>query len=607
MLLACSLCSVAPGYAADDPASALGLDNETPEAAPAARSPRPASKIAENVTVVTADDIKRLNAHTLADVLQTIPGFQLDYQRTPTTFSGFSLQGANINTVLVLVDGVRQNDFQVGMAEPGLIPVQQIERVEIVKGAASAAWGPALGGVINVVTKSPEWDRAAGGNLSGSIGRRATADSRLELSGAAGTFGYYLAGGNLRSDGLRPNNGTEFNHVSAKTVWRDFAGGTLTAGGAGYNNHQGMDEGTVWGWPVHDDASRSQGTGYLKYSRPLAARLTLDLDGYALQRKGEADFNDRIAGENLPYQYTRVNESSRGVGARLSWGDSRRNVVAGAEYGHDSSRSVQVAPTNFLWFDQDWDRGAAYANGTLSFGSVTILPGIRFDRTGIASDYGSATLGVTWQATGKTLLRGYGARGYGLPSTAHQNGLMRVTTAQAGFETEELPYLWLKVTYSYNRLRDIEPFGSGIPSNLDRQGIEIEGRTTPWRGLSLTGGYTFTYVKDTDTGGRLKSNSDQAVPPHLVKLGLFYDEADLGLRGALTGNHIVWNASEGYPAAGRGMLWDLHLSWKVEPQAERSPELFFSGRNLFSNVQTIMSELFVNTPRWFEGGVRWNF
>ncbi|HEY3488658.1 MAG TPA: TonB-dependent receptor plug domain-containing protein [Candidatus Deferrimicrobiaceae bacterium] len=607
VLLACSLCSVAPGYAADAPASALGLDNETPEAAPVARSPRPASKIAENVTVVTADDIARLNAHTLADVLQTIPGIQLDYLRTPTTFTFFGIQGTHNTTVLVLVDGVRQNDFQLDMAEPGLIPVQQIERIEIVKGAASAAWGSALGGVINIVTKSPDWERPSGGLLSGSIGRRATADSRLELSGAAGSIGYYLAGGNIRSDGLRPNNGTELNHASGKVVWRDSAGGVLTVGGAGYNNHHGMDEGTTGGWPVHDDASRSLASGSLKYTRPLAERLTLDLDGYALDRMGEADLNDRIAGENLPYRYTRVNESSRGAGARLSWGDSSRNLVAGAEFGHDRTKSEQIAPTSVLWFDRDWNRWAAYANGTLSIGRVTVLPGVRFDHTGIASDYTSVTLGATWQATGKTLLRAYGARGYGLPSPVQKHDLMHVSTLQAGFESEELPFLWIKGTYFFNRLRDIELVGPGTLSNQDRQGFEMEGRTAPWLGLSLTAGYTFTYARDADSGTRVKTANGQVVPSHLLKMGILYDEADLGVRGALTGSHVVWNAVEGDLSASRGMVWDLHLSWKVKPQAELSPVLFFSGRNLFSNVQTTDAELYVNTPRWFEGGVRWNF
>jgi vitamin B12 transporter len=161
------------------------------------RFPRPASKIAENVTVITAADIERLNAHTLAEVLHTVPGIQLDYLRTPTNFSFFNLQGVLNTTVLVLVDGIRQNDYFQNLAFAGNIPVQQIERVEIVKGAASTAWGSALGGVINVVTKSPNPERVASGVVSGSIGSHYTADSRAELSGTLGKFGYYLTAGNL--------------------------------------------------------------------------------------------------------------------------------------------------------------------------------------------------------------------------------------------------------------------------------------------------------------------------------------------------------------------------------------------------------------------------
>lgn len=123
------------------------------------RFPRPSSRIAENITVITADDITRINAHTLADVLQTIPGIQLDYLRTPSSFSFFNVQGAFSTTVLVMIDGIRQNDFDQNMAIPGSIPVQQIERIEIIKGAASASWGSALGGVINIITKEPNPER----------------------------------------------------------------------------------------------------------------------------------------------------------------------------------------------------------------------------------------------------------------------------------------------------------------------------------------------------------------------------------------------------------------------------------------------------------------
>ncbi len=540
-------------------------------------------------------------------MLQTIPGIQLDYQRTPGTFTFFNIQGALNTTVLVLIDGVRQNDFAQNMAEPGLIAVQQIERIEIVKGASSAAWGPAPGGVINIVTKAPAWDRPLGGTVSGSIGKRATSDSRLELSGARGQVGYYLTGGYINSDGLRPNNGVGLTHFEGKGAWLDPAGGTLTAAFSTLGTHRGIEEGLVYGGPVHDDDARWLNQGYLKYRRPLAARLTLDLDGYALGRRSTTMLNDRNDGVNIPSIHTLGRESGRGADARLSWGDSRQNLVTGVEYGHQESRSDEIAPGNASFFDRSWDRGAAYANWTLSLGPVTVLPGLRVDRTGISGNHASYTMGATLQATEKTLLRAYGSRGFGLPYAILQRDLPTVTTFQAGVESSEIPFLWVKGTFFHNRMRRIESASNDLLTNQNRQGFELEGRTVPMYGLSLTGGYTFTCVTDADTGDRLRTNSDQSVPSQLVKVGILYDHAGLGLRGALTGNYIDWNADAGYPAHGKGTVWDLHLSWKVRPQDELSPELFGSGRNLFSNVQTVFDDLYANTPRWFEGGVRWRF
>ncbi|HEY5995646.1 MAG TPA: TonB-dependent receptor plug domain-containing protein [Candidatus Deferrimicrobiaceae bacterium] len=607
MLLACRLSGVGTALAADDPASALGLADETP-GLPSALSPRPASKIAENVTVVSADDIARINAHTLADVLQTIPGFQLDYQRTPGTFSFINLQGAQSNTVLVLVDGVRRTDFQLGATDTTVIPVQQIERIEIVKGAASAAWGPALGGVINVVTKSPDWGRTAGGLLSGSIGRRTTADSRLELSGAAGNVGYYLTGGNLHSDGLRANNGTETNHFHGKLSWLDSSGGTLTGGYTFLDARRGTDEGMFAGtFPVHDDDGRRWSSGSLRYERPLAARLRLEVDGHLFGRDDTLEQNDRIDGVNIPFFHLRTRESGRGGAARLTWGDSRRNLAAGAEYGHVTSRNQQTAPDPQLIFDRGWDQGALFLNGTWSIGPVTLLPGVRYDHTGLSGETTSYTFGATWQATEGTLLRSYGARGFSLPSVLQQGGLMKVDSFQAGVESTDVPYLWIKGTYFNNRLRNIEATGSFVLSNQRQEGFEVEARTVPRLGFSLTGGYTFLYANDTDTGERLQTSGAQTVPPHLLKLGLLYDGTELGLRGAINGNYVAWNAAADQPAAGRGMVWDLHLAWRVQPRRELSPELFFSGRNLFSNAQTFRTDIYPNPDRWFEGGVRWRF
>jgi vitamin B12 transporter len=573
-------------------------------------SPRPPSRIAENVSVITADDIARINAHTLADVLQTVPGIQLDYLRTPSTFTFFNIQGALNSTVLVLVDGIRQNDFYQNIAEPGLILVQQIERIEIIKGAASAAWGPALGGVINIVTKSSDPDRGLTGMLASSLGERTTTDSRLELSGTLDRLGYYLTAGKLYSRGLLPNNGTNLNNLYGKLSWLTPAKGTATAGFSYLHTRRGADEGYFTGvGVVHDDNENRRLNGFLKFSQPLAERLNLEMDAYATSRDDRTEQNDLIAGEVIPYQHSQLLELSRGLNTRLIWGDNRQNLATGFEYSHAESKMQSILPSAPPSTDRSWDRWAVYANGSVTFGSLTILPGIRYDNAVISREYVSTTLGATYQLTDKTILRTYGAQGYGLPSPANQRqALMKVSTAQVGVETAEIDFLWLKATYFYNRLRDIEAAQSvETLTNQNRQGIELELRTVPLFGLSLTGGYTYTEAKDADTGARLQSNRDQSVPPHLLKLALNYDYVALGLRGALTGNYVDWNAEAGTFGKNGPLIWDLHLTWKIMPQVELSPELFFSGRNLFSGVQSTNTELFSNAPRWFEGGLRFKF
>lgn len=606
VLLASLLCGALPVFADDDPLETLGFtDQAEAPLVSTSRTPRPTSKIAENVTVITADDIIRLNAHTVAEVLQTVPGIQLDYLRTPTTWTSFNIQGALSTTVLVLIDGIRQNDFDSNIALTGLIPVQQIDRIEIIKGAASASWGPALGGVINIITKTPNPEHSVSGMVSGSIGSRFTADTRAELSGTKERVGYYLTAGNLHSDGLSANTGTNLNSLYGKLVYTLPGNGTVTFGMSHLAAKPGMDEGDTpsWGF-VHDNNEYRRNNAFLKFQQPLTAKLNLDLDGYLTNRDDHTKLFSSIYGPN---DYA-VRDASRGANARLTWGDSQQSLVTGFEYAHTQASSTDLLSSDPAIYDRSWDRWALYGNGAYTVGRLTILPGMRLDHTGISGDNLSYTLGATYQLAENTTLRAYGAQGFTLPTPRNQtNALQKIKTVQGGIETGTVPYLWLKGTYFFNALRNSESVGEIAITNQDRQGFEIEARTTPFFDVSLTGGYTYLFARNSDTGERLQTNSQQAVPPHTVKLALNYTKSDLGLRGALTGNYVWWNAADGDPSRSAGMIWDLHLNWKMKPDSELSPELFFSGHNLFNGVQTTDAILYKNASRWFEGGVRVNF
>ncbi|MGB9080875.1 MAG: TonB-dependent receptor plug domain-containing protein, partial [Desulfuromonadaceae bacterium] len=120
----------------------------------ATRSEKPINQVAENMTVITAKEIEAMNANSVAEVLARVPGLFVDFT-TNEYVSGTQLhiQGSESRHVTVLLDGMPVNFISAGQAETSFIPLRIVERIEIIKGAASSAWGSALGGVVNIITR----------------------------------------------------------------------------------------------------------------------------------------------------------------------------------------------------------------------------------------------------------------------------------------------------------------------------------------------------------------------------------------------------------------------------------------------------------------------
>jgi len=141
-----------------------------------------AQKITEapaSVTIVTADDINRYGYRTLADILRSVRGLFVTYDRAYQYVGvrGFNRPGDYNGRVLLLVDGYRLNDAVFDTAAIGtefLLDVDLIDRVEVVRGPGSSIYGSnAVFGVVNVITKR---GRDVGG---------------AEVSGAAASFHTY--------------------------------------------------------------------------------------------------------------------------------------------------------------------------------------------------------------------------------------------------------------------------------------------------------------------------------------------------------------------------------------------------------------------------------
>jgi len=612
-LLLAFMAAPARGEEVDELALSLGLSGDEPVTT--SRFPRPVSKIAENVTVITAQDIARLNAHTLAEVLQTVPGFQLDQLQAPGSSVFFTILSITSQHILVQLDGVPLNFLSLeNFSEVGMIPVQMIERVEILKGAASAAWGSALGGVINIITKSPVRDQNLSGMASASYAQRSTSDLRGELSGTANRLSYYLTGGNIHSEGLSEGNKTNLNHGFGKVSYDMPNGGRLTFGLDIRDNSLELEHSTRF--DAHGTGDLSYLNSYLAFRYPLAERLTLELNGRG-GRRYLGNQRHPLTQAELSWD-SKIREIYQGVGAGLNWGDAENNLSAGLEYDHnDFKQRETVTDMSEANFDLSLDRWSSYLNGTLTFGRLSILPGFRLDDANLLEPAISYTLGATFRLTDSTILRAYAAQGYSMPiiNTVEvvngQRQLQNVDTVQAGMESSAIPYLWLKGTLFYNDISNIQtinPDRQIVLRDQIRRGFELEFRTSPLYGLALTGGYTHTDAWDKKSRARL--NYQQLGPSRGAKLGLNYDNSAIGLHGAVTGNYVSWYLEDRVPKEyhpkADNVIWDLHLTQKLFPDQDRSAEIFFSARNIFNGAQYLF-DLHSNNPRWFEAGVRYRF
>ncbi|MDP3028888.1 MAG: TonB-dependent receptor [Deltaproteobacteria bacterium] len=112
-----------------------------------------------SVTVISKQEIERRNIKTVDKALSELKGvFAKRNKGLMDSTSSVRLRGFNGDQyTLILLDGQPLNDGYTGGLEWGMLPVDNIERIEVIRGAASALYGGnAMGGVINIITKTPE-------------------------------------------------------------------------------------------------------------------------------------------------------------------------------------------------------------------------------------------------------------------------------------------------------------------------------------------------------------------------------------------------------------------------------------------------------------------
>ena len=202
-------------------------------------------KIPANVTVITQEEIQRSNAQTVIDLTRSEVGVVVrDFYGTGKTASvdirGFGETGP-LNT-LVLVDGRRVNEIDLSGVDWTQIPLDQIERIEVVRGAGSVLYGDnAVGGVINIITKKPE--KPFSGNVEGSVGSYHFNKENGSVSGKWGPLSGGLSAGYNATQGYREDGFFRAKDVGGKLIYEVNQGLSFNFSGGFHKDDAGLPGG----------------------------------------------------------------------------------------------------------------------------------------------------------------------------------------------------------------------------------------------------------------------------------------------------------------------------------------------------------------------------
>ncbi|WP_419939335.1 TonB-dependent receptor [Candidatus Palauibacter sp.] len=348
--LVLALCGLAPcglwpaaGLEAQDPVPADSVIPLGELIVSALRAPTSVGEVPVNVTTVTREELRLSAAQTLQDVLQEVPGlnFRFPFQAgvahpswQAVTLRG--LGGTAASRTLVLVDGVPLNDPYFGWVRWSQVPVEVIERIEIVRGGATVSWGSqSLAGVVHVITRS-----GGAGGFSAGIqgGSQSTFRGDAMASFGDDRAGGYVAGEFFDSDGYvltEPSlrgavdipSASSHGALRAKVEFQVGDGMRIHAQGNYFD--QDKDNAT----PLRNNTTEA-GFGQVGMTFNGDDGSTLAVNAYLQSQSYVNSFSGVAAGRNSEEPSISQDVPSSGIGANLVWqkpGLGSHNLTLGTD------------------------------------------------------------------------------------------------------------------------------------------------------------------------------------------------------------------------------------------------------------------------------------
>jgi outer membrane receptor for ferrienterochelin and colicins len=485
------------------------------------RNPRLLKSTPEVLNVVTSKDIEQLNVSSTGEILEYLTGVNIE----SGTGSGYpqrsivSLDGFPANYTLVMVDGIRLLTEHIHTGQNiDVVPYENIDRIEVIKGASSAQYGSdAMGGIVNIITK------------------KATENTEASISFSAGSYRTYLTTVSVRT----PLN--EKVSISTFSNYERSSGIPILSpshriGNMGYNKFTTMNK---LCWDITGNSSLSSSLYYSQNSMEfrgddLHGAMLLSSTDYTYKMSNSISAIGRLKYSHWDAEQSGEKHDEINPEIYLTWNANKNNsITAGADFRYTKfTRSAVLEHTmNGL---------GAFLQDEIELDRFSLLMAIRIDKVDDIRPVITPKIAAMFRANERLRVRASFGRGFHAPSVmelyeegyGHGGRAYRFgnpdlqpefsLTSTFSIEYEPVKGLQMLAHAYYNTITNmITPVYSGIwEENPDTSTVidkwvrtnihdaKIYGIETTLRYrlddiLVLEAGYNYSDNQNTTTGGQL--------------------------------------------------------------------------------------------------------
>jgi vitamin B12 transporter len=566
------------------------------------------SETGSSVTVITADELKKRGKKILLEVLQDVPGLSIMQNGPYGGAASTYLRGTKPGHTLVMLDGIELNDTMKTDRSASIanLLVDNIERIEIVRGAQSTLYGSdAMGGVINIITRKGEGKATLDGSFE--AGSHNTFTESAGIRGSVKKMSYSLSGSRIDSDGISKaaegteDDGYENTTLSLRLGYELFGDANLDTVfryvDAEYDFDDGADQ---------DDPNKVGGwnklAGKIAFDHVINAlwnhNISLTYTKTEREYKDEADAVDTTEDSHNWYDSeTKKVEWQHNVDP-VQWA----LITAGLEYEEEKG-SGDGNQSWYVFKEETMDNKAGYLQSQFNFfESLFVTPGIRVDdneRFGSEVTY-KISVSYLVNTTGTRFKTNWGTgfkapslyqfnSPYGDPNLKPDEGV----TYDIGFEQHLFDHsLTFGLTYFYNDFENMVEWDPNTYTyqnvdNATMEGYEVESAFRPIEALTLGVNYTYTITEDKDTGYELRRR-----PEHQAAVSInwaFLEKANVNISARYVGER--WEDADNTERLDAYTTVDLSAYYDLTDHFQ-----------LFGRIENLLDESYEQIPGFAGSG-----